>query len=148
MRGGRKARIVGAIHQDVAPAEHEAILAGEQTARGQHRAGGSIKMLLANRLDGYPRVLCRKGRAPLLDLLGKMARDYDKFAHTGFDHAPDDVGNEWFPSNLEQGFRPVCSQRAQPGTSPRCQQNRFARHHVPKHSSATNALLACRNFLG
>jgi hypothetical protein len=50
-------------------------------------------MLLANRLDRYSRVLYREGGAPVLDLFGEMARHYDKFAQTGFDHAPDDVGN-------------------------------------------------------
>ena len=117
-------------------------------ARSIHRAAGSIKLLLANGLDGYPPVLGGEGGAPLLDLLGKVTRDHHKFAQTGFDQTTDDVGDQWFPGNLEQGFRSVCSKRPQPGTSPRCEQNRFARDHAPKHSSAPNALLACRNFLG
>jgi hypothetical protein len=82
-----------------------------------------------------------KRSAPSLDLFGEMARHNDEFAQARVEQTSDDVGNQWLPGYLEQRFRPVFSKRTQPGTAPCREQHRFARHHVPKHSSVRSALL-------
>lgn len=74
-----EARIVPAVHHDIAPSEQECVLAGDEILRGQQRAPGSVQIPLPDR--GYPgrRMRARHFGAPRLDLLREISGDNRDF---------------------------------------------------------------------